>query len=111
MIVCEHSNCAVCADIKEREVFKFILKTIHPDTYICKNARYQITNHNGAKFLISSLEFTSETEDGYYVRDMFTSEMIKLNKDNLQVMCIKKGECEEKPLVLEYKPKSKKAAD
>lgn len=110
-ITCKHSNCAVCTDIKEREVFKEIFQDVHPDTYLCKHAAYKITNRSGIEFVISALFCVSKGQNGYYVRDMFSAERIYLNKDNFKVICTLKGECKKTPFVSEYIPKQKKTAD
>ena len=108
---CKHSDCAVCTDIREREVFKSILQTVRPDTYVCEHAAYKITNKNGIEFIISTLFRISKSQKGYYVRDMFSAERIYLNKDNFKVICTLQCECDKTPLVSEYIPKQKKTAD
>jgi len=105
---CEHSNCAVCKNIEERDVFRKILKTIHPEVYTCKYAMYKITNNQGNSFLIFSLNCVLKTHKGYFIRDPFTDDLIHLNADNFKVVCSKGGECHQEPYVEEYIPQRKK---
>lgn len=102
--LCKHQMCAVCTDVKEREVFKSILKTIHPETFICEHAAYAIKSFLGNEvFIITSLEFVNNSSRGYFVRDMYTGNYIFLNKSNLSIVCLKQGtECDVKPFVAEY---------
>ena len=115
METCKHSNCAICVSNskKEREVLKKVLKRLHPEIYICKHVFYKITNNYGQEFILSSLEQVAEGKKGYFVKDMYTSEIIYLRKENVEVICsIAAGEeCKGEPYVLEYIPKHTKAAD
>ena len=112
MKICKHSNCAVCTSENktEREVFKNLLKTIHPEVYICNKVMYKIINDAGFTFDVKSLYFASQAEDGtFYIRDMFSAGNITLTKEKVIVMCMDNGECDKEPLVLEYKPENKAA--
>ena len=101
--LCKYQNCAVCNEIKDREVFKYILKTVHPETYVCKNAAYAIKSFLGGEFIIPSLEFVKHGSNGYYILDMYTGGVIYLNTNNVTIICTKQGRtCEEKPFVVEY---------
>jgi len=99
---CKHSNCAVCKNINERDVFKSILQTIHPEIYICEHAMYKITNSKGWEFILPSLEYITKGSRAYFVRDIYTAFVIYLNRDNFEVVCSKEGECEVTPYVAEY---------
>ena len=89
---CKYSGPIVCKNEREREILKSILNTEDLKLHICEHATYVITNSKGQKFPLSSLEFASKSPRGYYVRDMFTSGIVYLNKDNVEVICSKK-EC------------------
>ena len=90
---CVHQNCAVCTDIGDRELFKSILKTSTPDVYICKHAVYNITNFDGGEFILRSLYGICKGTSGCYVHDMYTANLIFLNKENFKILCSKKGKC------------------
>ena len=102
--LCKHQGKAVCTNINEREVFKSILKNIHPETYICENAAYAIKSFIGKEmFIITSLGFVKNSSKGYFVRDMYTGNYIFLNRNNVTIVCLKQGkECEIEPFVVEY---------
>lgn len=96
--VCKHSDCAVCKDIKDREIFKQVLGKLHPEVFICPYAEYRITSHNGGTFTLPSLEFVRKSKR-FYVRDVYTFYYITLDKNNLKVMCTKTGACDCEPFV------------
>ncbi len=101
---CEHSDCAVCLKLEEREIFKSILKNRHPDLYICPHSAYKITNSDGNYFIIPSLECVSKSNKGYFVLDFYTSMRIFLNRENFEVICSNNTECKNKePIVILYK--------
>lgn len=101
--LCKYPNSAVCKTIKEREVFKSILKTVHPETYICEYAAYAIKSFWDTEFIIPSLEFVKNSSKGYFVRDMYTGNFIFLNRSTVTIICTKLGrECEVSPFVAEY---------
>lgn len=99
---CKHSGCAVCADIEERELFKSILQTVHPELYICKYAMYKIKNKDGNYFIIPSLEAVERGNRGYYIKDIYTPSHIQLSKSNIKVVCCSNSECTIEPYVAEY---------
>ena len=102
--LCKYQNCAVCTNIKEREVFKSILKTVHPEIYICKHAAYGINSFiKNEMFVITSLWFVNNSSKGCFVRDMYTGKLIFLDKSNVTIICLKQGmECDVEPFVAEY---------
>ena len=101
---CKHSGCAICANIEEREIFKYILKTIHPELYICKKAMYKIINSDGNYFIIPSLDAVEQGNRGYYIKDIYTPYHIQLNRSNVEVVCCcNDSECAiDEPFVAEY---------
>lgn len=100
---CKHSNCAVCKHKEERDVFKYILGQRYPDFFLCEHAMYKVTNSDGGEFILASLEFVLRGKNGFFVRDVFSTKTIFLNKDNLKVVCSKEGECSvTTPYVAEY---------
>lgn len=99
---CKHSKCAVCKQIKERKVFSQILKTLYPETYICEHAMYQITNNEGRKFLIPSLDCLCDGKQGYYLIDVYTGRYIYVKEDNFEIRCSKQGECKCEPYVKDF---------
>lgn len=111
---CKHStaNCAVCKNIEDRDVFKVILKKMHPEVFFCEHAVYQVTNYNGAKFIITSLEYLLKGKKGYYIQDLFSeSRVIYLGETNFKVLCTCRDECLKiEPFVKEYIPKQKNKA-
>lgn len=107
---CKHSDCAVCKKIKEREIFCSILQTVHPEMFMCENAMYRITNKEGWKFIIYSLDCVVKSQKSYFVQDFYTSSIIYLNKDNFEVLCTKDGECTVTPYTREYIPGQKDKA-
>ena len=108
--LCKYQNCAVCNEIKDREVFKYILKTVHPETYVCKNAAYAIKSFLGGEFIISSLEFVKHGSNGYYVLDMYTGRVLYLNANNVTIICTKQGRtCEQKPFEVDIEPQKEAA--
>lgn len=110
---CIHSNCAVCKQVKDRDLFKVILQEMYPDVYLCEHAMYKILCNSEKNFIIiPSLGEISCTNKGYLIKDIFTGVPIYLNSDNFEVICSKEGKCGiTEPYVAEYIPKSKKAAD
>lgn len=101
--LCKYQNCAVCTDIKDRKVFESILKTIHPETYVCKYAAYAIKSFLGGEFVIDSWEFVKSSSRGYFVMDMYTGRVIYLSTNNVTIICTKPGiTCEQEPFVAEY---------
>ena len=96
---CKHSGCAVCKHIRDREVFKQVLRTLHPEVFICPHASYRIINHNGGSFVLPSLEFIRNYKHRFYVMDVYTTHQIVLDKDNFKVVCTKEGECNCEPFV------------
>jgi len=105
---CKHSNCAVCKQIEDRVVFESILKTVHPEVYICEHASYRITDPSGFQIILPSLERLEKGRYGYYILDTFTSDRIYINKDNFEVLCFKSEECNITPYVAEYNIKQQK---
>ena len=108
---CIHTNCAICKQKKDREIFKSALKKMCPETYFCDYAMYRIKNEEGAEIILPTLEFICEGRQGYYVMDPYTSKWIYLNKENFEVICVKIGECTTEPYVETYIPQHKKAAN
>jgi len=99
---CKHSNCAVCKQIKERDIFKQILEKVYPEIYICEHAMYQITNSEGAKFIIPSLDCICDGKQGYYVIDVYTGRYIYIKDNNFELLCSKQGDCNCEPYVKEF---------
>lgn len=90
---CVHQNCAVCTDIKKRELFKSILGTSTPDIYVCEHAVYRVKNSDGDKFTLQSLDGICKGTSGCYVQDLYTANIIFLNKENFEILCSKEGKC------------------
>lgn len=106
--LCKYQMCAVCKNINERDVFKSILKNIHPETYICEHAAYAIKSSHGGEFIITRLDFLKNTSKGYYVIDMYIGNELYLNTSNVTIICTKQGKtCEQQPFVVEYKTTKK----
>ena len=84
---CKYSDCAVCHKIENRDFFKSILKILHPEVYICEHAIYKITSANGQEIILSSLDYILKGRVEYFIRDIYTGDIIYLNKNNFQVMC------------------------
>ena len=106
--LCIHTNCAVCKQKKDREVFKSALQSRCPETYFCEYAMYKIETNEGREFILPTLEFVCDGRQGYYVMDPYTSRYIYLNKDNFEVICFNIGKCNSEPYVEDYIPQRKK---
>ena len=110
---CIHSDCAVCKQVEDRDLFKLILQDMYPDVYVCEHAMYKILCNGEKSFIIiPSLRDISCTNKGYFIKDIFTGIPIYLNASNFEIICSKMGKCGiTEPYVTEYIPKSKKAAE
>ena len=102
---CKHSNCAVCSKLEERKIFEFILKRKYPDVYLCGHVAYKITGEDGNHFIIKDISCVLKRTRGYYLINPFTGNEIKLNSNNVEILC-ESGECNvNEPYVLEWKDK------
>ena len=108
---CKHSNCAVCKEVENRDIFKYILKTLYPEVYICEHAMYKITSLEGSEIIIPTLEYICDGRQGYYIMDPYTSKYIYLNKENFEVLCSSQGECNCQPYVAKYNIEQHKKKD
>lgn len=87
MKTCKHSRCAVCKNVNDRKLFRFIYGERAPDIYICENAIYKITNDDGNYFIIESLEAIKKYTRCYSICDPFTARPIFLNAKNFEIVC------------------------
>ena len=93
---CEYQNCAVCHNLKEREILEGIFETdLSKASILCRQAMYKVTNADGAEFVLPSLDGIKKgpSSGRYYVHDMYTANIIYLNKNNFKILCSKEGEC------------------
>ena len=91
---CKFQNCVVCHNLREMEILKSIFEENSPETkMLCRQAMYQITNADGAGFILPTLDGVTKGQNGYYVHDMCTPNIIYLNRNNLKILCSQEGEC------------------
>ena len=99
MELCKFQKCAVCSDIKYRNIFKYVFKRNFPDVYICSNAVYKIINHDGNYFIIKNLDQIKQGFNGrFYVID-YRNNYIFLSDTNFEVICNSKNNCTKEPYV------------
>lgn len=102
MELCKFQRCAVCPDIKYRNVFRYALKERNPEVKICSEASYKITNYNGDSFIITNLEHIREGTKGFYVIDLYTAMPIYLSNKNFEILCNCTAECKATEYVAIY---------
>ena len=95
MEFCKFQGCAVCKDLKYRNIFKYAYRTIYPDIYISPHASYKVTNKEKDSFVLRDLDHVKEGTNGkFYVQDIFTGGYIYLTRENFEIICnSKKDAC------------------
>lgn len=100
---CKHQHCAVCTNLKYREVFEQIEASKNVDWYSCPYVAYIVKNTAGNEIPIFSLEHLKKGTKGYFVKDFLTGEPVYLQKDNFTIICKAEDECIiTEPTVREY---------
>ena len=102
MEFCKFQEVAVCADIKYRNLFQYVLRKKHPDVKICSDVSYKITNNNGDSFIITNLEHIREGTKGFFLIDLYTAMPIYLSTKNFQILCNSATECKATEYVAIY---------
>ena len=91
---CKFQNCAVCHNLREREILESVFGENSPEAkMLCRQATYKITNADGVEVILPTLDGVIKGQNGYYVHDMCTPNIIYLNKNNLKILCSQEGEC------------------
>lgn len=79
---------------EERKKLSAILGKDFSEAVLCEDVMYRITNFNGGKFILPTLDFISANKGGgYYVIDILSARPIPLNKDNFEIICSNGESC------------------